>query len=95
MSTGKDADMTTDGEKINAGHLYMTMQGGHAIAEIGGKEFKIEFSGIVPTGAILLRAPNGRHFVMSMSKLINHAIEHGLLDKKLRFERDNQKEKNT
>jgi hypothetical protein len=84
--SGEHPDFTTSGDKINAGHLYMTMQGGKAIYEKDGKEIVIEFSSIVPTGATLLQAPNGRHFVLSLSKLINHAIEHGLLDEKLRFE---------
>jgi hypothetical protein len=64
------------------------MQGGIATFKDGKKEIKIEFSSIVPTGATLLRAPGGRHFVLDLQKLIEHAIEHGLLNDELRFERD-------
>jgi hypothetical protein len=81
-------DMLTSGEKINAGHFYMTMQGGFAIYEKDGKEIKIRFDAMVPTGAMILTAPNGRKFVLSLSKLITHAIENGLLDDKLRFEKE-------
>jgi len=80
-------DFTKDDVEINAGHLYMTMQGGVATFNDGGKEIKIEFSSIVPTGATLLRAPGGRHFVLDLEKLIKHAIDHGLLDDELRFEK--------
>jgi hypothetical protein len=62
-------DKTVDGDEINAGHLYMTMQGGIATFKDGKKEIKIEFSSIVPTGATLLRAPGGRHFVLDLSRV--------------------------
>ena len=89
-SKAKDADKLTSGETVNAGSMFMTMEGGHAIYQKDGKDIRIEFSSIVPTGETLLRAPNGRQFKLSLSKLINHAIEHGLLDKKLRFEEEKE-----
>lgn len=87
MGAGKDSgDKTTTGKPINAGVIFMTMQGGTASFKHKGRKVKIGFTTIVPTGALLLRAPNGRQFVLNIEKVIRHAIDNGLLDPDLKFE---------
>jgi hypothetical protein len=79
-------DKLKDGSAINSGSMFMTMHGGKATLKHKGKTITI---GIAATlgGSTILHAPNGRTFHIKLEKLINHAIAHGLLDPKLRFER--------
>lgn len=79
-------DKTTTGEAITAGSLYMTMNGGTATLTHAGEKVKIAFRSILPTGALLIESPTGRQFVLSIEKVINHAIDSGLLDDQLKFE---------
>jgi hypothetical protein len=83
-----EGDFIRDGSEITAGSMFMTMAGGKAKLKHKGKQVEIDFSCTPNGSAIILRAPGGRHFVTSMEKLINHAIEYGLLDPELRFEQD-------
>ncbi len=81
-------DCTRSGEEITASSMFMTMQGGKATLKHKGKKIEIDFTSIVPSGATLLRAPNGRQFALDIEKLINHAMVYGLLDPELRFEKE-------
>jgi hypothetical protein len=80
-------DFTRDGTAINKGSMFFTMAGGVATIEHDGQPVKIDIASQL-SGATVLRAPNGRQFTVDLEKLIEHAIENGLLNAELRFEKE-------
>jgi hypothetical protein len=72
---------TTNSGVITGFHTHA----GEATLNHKGKKRKIDISAGI-NGSTIIRAENGRWFVVSIEKLINHAIEAGMLDDGMKFE---------